>query len=277
MDAPPQEHFVAYHNIDERGASLDRGRRGSFETRKPTLPRKGDVLWCFEGEGRPRDYRLVKRGVVLRSDKSSGTPSEVRYVASDIPDASVTGLPWFEKLRKAQGSFGLGLNRISDAKSIEDLERFAADVSGDAAERDVDAIRRDLSIPETTRKALIDARRGQGRFRRELDKRWDGACAVTNCAIRDLLRASHVKPWRDSDCREKLDSANGILLSANIDILFDKGFISFDDGGRMLISSLRLSPTEQRMLRLPANLRKKPTVPERAYLAQHRKSHGFDI
>lgn len=31
-------------------------------------------------------------------------------------------------------------------------------------------------------------------------------------------------------------AANGILLSANIDILFEKGFVSFDNAGRMLVT-----------------------------------------
>jgi HNH endonuclease len=126
MDTQTQDHFVAYHNIDQRGASLHRGRRGSFETNKPKLPKKGDVLWCFEGKGRPREYRLVKRSVVSRSEKLSGKPSFVNYLASDILDADVTGLPWFDKLVKDQSSFSFGVNRIKDADTIEQLERFAA-------------------------------------------------------------------------------------------------------------------------------------------------------
>ena len=46
--------------------------------------------------------------------------------------------------------------------------------------------------------------------------------------------------WNDrlATNEERLDAANGILLSANIDILFDKGFVSFDERGRMLVSPL---------------------------------------
>ena len=100
------------------------------------------------------------------------------------------------------------------------------------------------------------------------------ACAVRKCALRDFLRASHIKPWKHSTQKERLDPANGLLLSANIDILFDKGFVSFNDSGLMLISS-RLSKTEKRALGLSGRLRRKPDEQQRLYLAQHRKAFGF--
>ena len=59
---------------------------------------------------------------------------------------------------------------------------------------------------------------------------------------------------------------------ANIDILFDKGYVSFDDEGRMLTS--RLSAAQKRLLGLPGNLKKKPTPSERRYLAYHRQTFG---
>jgi hypothetical protein len=95
----------------------------------------------------------------------------------------------------------------------------------------------DPSIPETTRMALIEARLGQGRFRSALIERWRQGCAVTGCTVLDVLRASHIKPWHASSPEERLDPANGILLSANFDALFDSGLISFDDRGRMIVSA----------------------------------------
>jgi transposase len=50
------------------------------------------------------------------------------------------------------------------------------------------------------------------------------------------LRASHIRPWRDSDNEARLDGENGLLLTPTIDHLFDRGFISFEDDGRLLIS-----------------------------------------
>jgi 5-methylcytosine-specific restriction protein A len=53
-----------------------------------------------------------------------------------------------------------------------------------------------------------------------------------------LLKASHIKPWRDSDNAERLDIYNGLLLIPNLDSAFDKGYISFDDGGKIIISDM---------------------------------------
>jgi predicted restriction endonuclease len=267
------QHFIAYHKADQRGVALSRARNGFFETNKPGLPEEGDVLWCFEGKGRPKEFRLVKRALVVRSDRSS-IGSQVRYRDAELLDAVVNGMSWFEKLFEAQGRFGFGLNPTSDIETIEELESFAAGVWADAVEEDVDAVNKDGSLTPTTRKALIDARRGQGRFRSELDDHWGYACAATNCQICAILRASHIKPWRFASNAERLDPANGILLAANVDILFDRGLVSFDDHGRMLTSA-RLSAADLRLLGLPADLRKRPDARQQSYLAYHRKTFGF--
>jgi putative restriction endonuclease len=89
---------------------------------------------------------------------------------------------------------------------------------------------------ETTKERLINARLGQGGFREGLIEIWDGKCALTGCDILETLRASHIKPWRLSDDLERLDAANGLLLAASIDALFDKFLITFDVDGSVLVS-----------------------------------------
>ena len=37
-----------------------------------------------------------------------------------------------------------------------------------------------------------------------------------------LLFASHIKPWSDSNNKERLDPYNGFLLTPNLDVCFDK-------------------------------------------------------
>jgi putative restriction endonuclease len=56
-----------------------------------------------------------------------------------------------------------------------------------------------------------------------------------------------VKPWRDSSNDERLDGENGLLLTPTIDHLFEKGFISFEDGGNLIISPVADSTSLQRM------------------------------
>ena len=104
-------------------------------------------------------------------------------------------------------------------------------------------------------------------------EKWGNACAVTGCTVQATLRASHCKPWRDSDNRERLDPHNGLPLVANLDALFDVGLISFDSAGDMLVSS-RITGPERAMLGLPARLRKYPSKFLATYLAHHRRIGG---
>jgi len=61
------------------------------------------------------------------------------------------------------------------------------------------------------------------------------------------LIASHCKPWRDSTNEERLDGENGLLLTPSIDHLFDRGFIGFENSGRLIISPVAHRPSLQRM------------------------------
>lgn len=93
----------------------------------------------------------------------------------------------------------------------------------------------DDSISETEKEQLIKARRGQGRFRKNLEA-IESKCRVTGLSDKRFLIASHCKPWRESNNQEKLDGNNGLLLSPHIDKLFDKGWISFTDDADLIIS-----------------------------------------
>jgi len=96
-------------------------------------------------------------------------------------------------------------------------------------------IERDSALDVTEKRALILARRGQGRFR-DLISSQETRCRVTRVDRPEHLRASHCKPWRDSTNAERLDPNNGLMLTPSVDHLFDRGFISFETNGRLLIS-----------------------------------------
>jgi hypothetical protein len=61
-------------------------------------------------------------------------------------------------------------------------------------------------------------------------------CRLTGATNLEYLRASHTKPWRDATNDERLDGENGFLLTPDADFLFDRGFISFEDSGKVLLS-----------------------------------------
>jgi len=93
----------------------------------------------------------------------------------------------------------------------------------------------DASISTTEKRTLINARIGQGKFKDNV-KKIESRCRITKVDRLEHLRASHLKPWRDSDNAERLNGENGLLLTPSIDHLLDRGFISFEDNGELLIS-----------------------------------------
>lgn len=88
----------------------------------------------------------------------------------------------------------------------------------------------------TERESVTLARLGQGEFRRQLIHLWHGKCAVTGTPFPEVLRASHIKPWRTSSNADRLNPYNGLLLLSQYDQLFDRGYIGFENDGRMLLS-----------------------------------------
>ena len=72
-------------------------------------------------------------------------------------------------------------------------------------------------------------------------------CRITAVENPIHLVASHCKPWRDSRNEERLDGENGLLLTPSIDHLFDRGFIGFEDSGRLIISPVAHVQSLQRM------------------------------
>jgi hypothetical protein len=93
----------------------------------------------------------------------------------------------------------------------------------------------DPSLPDTERMALVRARRGQGLFKDRVSH-IETRCRITGVSNPTHLIASHCKPWRDASNEERLNGENGLLLTPSIDHLFDRGFIGFEDGGRLIIS-----------------------------------------
>ena len=129
-------------------------------------------------------------------------------------------------------------------------------------------------LPPTERTAVRQSRIGQGRYRDELIDLWSG-CAVTGCEATELLLASHIKPWRESSNRERLDKYNGLLLTPNLDTAFDKGFITFSDEGQIKISG-RLSETDRQRLAITPDMTLTAVHDENRPYLQHHRDVIFD-
>jgi hypothetical protein len=139
-----------------------------------------------------------------------------------------------------------GHRSVASLKSTFEPRDIINDLSNDLEQAD--------GASDTEKRAVIKSRVGQGRFRKQLVEYW-GNCAVTGCKTIPLLRASHIKPWANSNNKERLDVYNGLLLTPGLDTAFDNGLITFQLNGDMVVSD-RLSEDDQFYLGIFPNKRK---------------------
>lgn len=119
---------------------------------------------------------------------------------------------------------------------------------------------------------LYRARIGQGEYRTKLLEQCP-FCPITLVSDDRLLTASHIKPWAISSNFERTDPKNGFMLTPTFDRLFDRGFLSFTDDKRTILSPFlsnmtysKLGISDNKIIQhLPVDGREK-------YLAFHREN-----
>lgn len=208
----------------------------------------GEYLF-WEGEkGHRHDERIANSSsngdvIHLFYREIHHSPFEYRGVVTLVKTATVPGKPM-------QFVFRL----IHDLSAQDDILTHQKEI---------------VRLSATERQAITKARVGQGMFRQQLLEMWQG-CAVTDIRLQNVLRASHIKPWRFSNNSERLDPYNGLLLLPQYDQLFDKGLISFDDRGT-LIRSRAIKRLEPRKLGIDVNDRLRALSKQhRSFLEYHR-------
>ncbi|OAM19708.1 hypothetical protein A7P89_11510 [Eikenella corrodens] len=100
---------------------------------------------------------------------------------------------------------------------------------------------------------IVKQRTQQKRYRQDLIDLWSGRCVLTDIDFGPILTASHIKRFSLCNENEAYDPANGLLLSAHIDKLFDQGFITFNNEGEIIYSKY-----------LPNGLKEKIGIPSKA-------------
>jgi len=128
------------------------------------------------------------------------------------------------------------------------------------------------NITPTEQTKLLKARTGQGEYRTKLLLECP-FCPITMVTEDRLLIASHIKPWSVSNEFEKTDPKNGLMLTPTFDRLFDRGFLSFSEDKKTIISPFlskitysRLGISDNKMI---SNL---PIEGREEYLAFHRNN-----
>jgi len=163
---------------------------------------------------------------------------------------------------------------VTDIHALHRLLRRAFQLSKTLPDELLHAFQRQTaSLPKTTEaERLVVQRVGQDLFRQGLLDFWEGRCAVTGLTVPELLRASHIKPWADCDTdAERLDVFNGLLLAPHLDAAFDRGFITIDDAGTVIVSD-SLDLVSRSLLGLDRPLWvHRLADPHRAFLTWHRE------
>lgn len=141
-------------------------------------------------------------------------------------------LPDFLRLSETTDYSLLGLDGVSGFR-YEELEREAARLR--AAKLKHHQV---LSAAETTRIVEHRARVGHTAFANEVVRRFGGTCGFCGMAPRSLrgnrlIVASHIKPWADSNNRERRDPRNGVAACPTHDAAFDRGLITVNGGLRV--------------------------------------------
>jgi putative restriction endonuclease len=249
----------------------------------------GDVVFAHA------DGSIVAIGVVLDRARSAPDPNltgsdgwlvPVRFARLSEPVRS-------DRTAEAKRSAGTGqpyaapyLSEVPEAEAhqlrrllsrqVEDVEeRIVTETDGRLLEQAIEEhIWQRTDIPPVDKRQLSFARTGQGAFREHVE-RIETACRVTGILDRRYLRATHIKPWKDASDEERLDGANGLLLSPHIIHLFDRGHISFADDGTLLISR-HMNPYVSKAWNLDHPVQPRPFRPaQRTYLEYHR-THVFE-
>lgn len=210
---------------------------------------------------------------------TAGKWNSIKVISPSLPNTgyrntNITGYPTVAG-SDSKLAIALDIATEADLHQLLDLLGYKSSVSAlqsatPKSSVSTEEFLNDPNLTDTERDALIKARIGQSSYRDDLLAYW-GGCAITDCCVPELLRASHIKPWRAASPAERLDPFNGLLLTPNLDLAFDRGLISFDDEGKILLGE-DLDPDSARALNITPCLRLRQIKPQhRDYLAWHRE------
>lgn len=173
----------------------------------------------------------------------------------------------------------LSILKLSNDGIVSYYFKISFDIVEDDDMEDESEIRKiikeieESNLKPAEKEAIIQARIGQGVYRRRLLEE-TGICPFTMVNDERLLIASHIKPWKKAENKEKKDPKNGFVFTPTYDKLFDRGYISFTDDKRLMVSTW-LSKYNREQLNLVEGqvIENLPAIDEKrkGYLKYHRE------
>lgn len=120
----------------------------------------------------------------------------------------------------------------------------------------------------------IKSRVGQAKLRKRVLANYQTKCALCDIDTKELLVASHIKPWSKSSQQERVDPTNTILLCRLHDGLFENGHLSLDDTQTVIFRDTNRLIGQGILTTLTF---RNPTreAPNIIYLKNHRDKHKY--
>ncbi len=171
---------------------------------------------------RPNHFLDASVARALDLYTSSGEPANVDGLRAGSPDPNQFRTPLRLSVESAT-QLRRALELDTSSSQLAESETSARSESEEDFEGDED---------ERQQRA-IKTRRGQARFREALMLAYKRRCAISRCAVEDLLEAAHITPHA-----EQTDYAvsNGLLLRSDLHTLFDLKLLAIDDRYRVRLS-----------------------------------------
>ncbi|MBI4937195.1 MAG: HNH endonuclease [Nitrosomonadales bacterium] len=193
----------------------------------------GDEVYLLKQGKEPRG--IFGRGVIIKSPYQTEDKWVVDVKIDEITNPSKSLFLTLENLCQMHPPEGLWFSQSSGIKIPDDV----AEAMRNSKQWKINSITpvavEPQDAPETSGTREVEIRIGQQQFRESLLQYWKG-CSVTGCSFQEVLIASHIVPWSEASDAERLNVSNGLLLTPNLDKLFDNYFISFNSIGEILIS-----------------------------------------
>ncbi|EMF02958.1 HNH endonuclease [Serratia marcescens] len=223
----PGDLIFSYANL--KLGAVGKALSSAYDFEKPDEFRDSDGVWLRDGWRIDVQFERLQAPIRPKQFIAQIQPLLPKKYSPLQKDGNGNESCYLAKLDNELGELLLELCDRKDLVSIDDFTEF------EEIEKDILEILSAKELPETMKEALVKACIGQGFFRQEVLKLYP-ACPVTGVTMPQLLIASHIKPWRECNNKERLDPNNGIMLAPHVDALFDKGYISFTTDGDVIIS-----------------------------------------
>lgn len=229
-------------------------------------------VFSYTGEGQSGDMQFTKGNLALRDHGNNGKrvflfeyvrKGEVRFVSELV----LFDTDYFETLDSSK-QLRQGIRFFFHRAGVQVRKAYEPQATiSIAAEFLHDYLKPNL----TERQGFVTSRVGQGAYRKRIVYRWEEKCAVTGYNKPEILVASHILGWKDSDNEQRLDVDNGILLSPTYDALFDRHFITFENSGKIILSDKIESDAYRRVGVSGKEAIAKFSSGNHLYLESHRK------